>query len=159
MTDKDDVFERARRAKEQAASVAAGLKDSARDKLDGARDLLASGAADLMDASLARIKETLADLSATLPALKEAGYTLTDVSVSIGVPPRIVGAFHAADDVSVEAATKVIDANADRKLTVFLIRALLQARKLQTSVEIAGMKPRGISVEIGLAPSVVVKFA
>jgi hypothetical protein len=49
--------------------------------------------------------------------------------------------------------------NKERKLTVFLVKALFQAWKLQSSVDIAGMKPRAISVELGLAPSMVVKFA
>jgi hypothetical protein len=154
-----DFLEKARRAREQAASVGSGLKDAVAGKVGDAKDLLAAGAADLRDAGVAKMREAIADFNATLPALHEAGYTLTEVSVAIGLPPTIVASFHASDAVSEERTAKVIEENSERKLTVFLVKTLLQAWKLQTSVNIAGMKPRGISVELGLTPSVVVKFA
>ncbi len=154
-----DVREKVRRARDQAASAASGLRSAVSDQMVSARDLLASGAADLRDASTARLREALEDFNATLPALREAGYTLTEVAVSIGIPPTVVATFRASDSVTEEGAARVIEENKDRTLTVFLVRALFQAWKLQTSVDIAGMKPRGISVEIGLTPSVVVKFA
>jgi hypothetical protein len=154
-----DVLEKARRAREQAAALASGLKGAVADKVGDAKDLLTAGAADLRDAGLAKVRETLEDFNATLPALREAGYSLTEVAVTIGLSPTIVASFHATDAVSDERAAKVIEENSERKLTVFLVKTLLQAWKLQTSVHIAGMTPRAIAVEIGLTPSVVVKFA
>ena len=154
-----DVLERARRAREHAAVMAAGLKGAVADKVGDARDLLTAGAADLRDASVSKLKDAIHDFNTALPALREAGYTLTEVSVSIGLSPTIVAAFQASDAVSEERTAKVIEEHSERKLTVFLVKTLLQAWRLQHSVEIVGMKPRGISVEIGLTPSVVVKFA
>jgi hypothetical protein len=154
-----DILEKARRAREQAAAMAAGMKGAVAEKVGDAKDMLASGAADLRDAGLAKMREALDDFNATLPALREAGYTLTEVSVAIGLPPTIVASFNPSDAVSEERTARVIEENKERKLTVFLVKTLLQAWKLQTSVAIAGMKPRAISVEIGLTPNVVVKFA
>ena len=154
-----DVREKARRAREQALSAASGLKDAVAGKVGGAKDLLASGAADLRDAGLAKVREALDDLNATLPALHEAGYTLTEVSVSLGLTPAITASFHASDAVSEETTARIVEENNDRKLTVFLVKTLFQARRLQTSVHIAGLKPRAINVQIGLSPSVAVKFA
>jgi hypothetical protein len=154
-----DVREKVRRAREQAASAATGLRDKVSDQVGNARDVLAAGTAELRDAGIARLRESLEDFNATLPALREAGYTLTEVSVGIGIPPTVVATFRAADSITEEQAARVIEENKDRTLTIFLVRALFQAWKLQTSVNIAGMKPRGIAVELGLTPSVVVKFA
>jgi hypothetical protein len=154
-----DILEKARRAREQAASAAAGLKGAVAAKVGDARDLLASGVADLRDASVAKVREALDDFSATLPALREAGYTLTEVSVTMGLPPTIVASFHASTTVSEEGTARVLEENKERTLTVFLVKMLFQAWKLQNSVAIAGMKPRAISVQLGLSPSLVVKFA
>jgi hypothetical protein len=155
----EDILEKARRAREQAASMAAGIKDAVAEKAGDAKEMLAHGAADLRDAGVAKMREALEDFNATLPALRQAGYTVTEVAVAIGLPPTIVASFHTSPAVTEEAAARVIEENKDRKLTVLLVRTLLQAWRLQNSIEIAGMKPRGISVEIGLTPNVVVKFA
>jgi hypothetical protein len=154
-----DVVERARRAREQALSAAAGLKGAVASKVGDAKDLVASGVADLRDASMAKVREAMDDLNGTLPALREAGYTLTEVSVTIGLPPTIVASFHSSDAVSEETTARVLEEHKDRKLTVFLVKTLLQAWKLQNNIAIAGMKPRAINVELGIAPSVAVKFA
>ena len=154
-----DVREKVRRVREQAASTASGLKGAVSDKVGDAKDLLASGAANLRDAGVGRIRETLDEFNATLPALREAGYTLTDVSVTVGLPPKIVASFGTSDAVTEESTARVIDENQDHKLVVFLVRTLFQAWKLQMSVNLAGLKPRGIAVEIGLTPRVTVKFA
>jgi hypothetical protein len=154
-----DVFDKARQAKDRAAQVATGLKDGITDRVGDAKDALAAGAADLRDAGLARVREAIEELNATLPAIREAGYELTDVSVSIGIPPTVVAAFHDAATYSEERAQKVLEENADRKLTALLLRSLLQARKLQAGIELGGLKPRAIAVQLGLPPSVSIKFA
>jgi hypothetical protein len=154
-----DVLDKVRRAREQAASTATGLRDAVSERVGDARDLLASGAADLRDASVAKMRETLEEFNATLPALREAGYSLTGVSVTVGVPPKIVASFGTSDAVTEESTARVIEENKDHKLVVFLVRTLYEAWKLQMSVHLVGMKPRGIAVEIGLTPRVTVNFA
>jgi hypothetical protein len=48
---------------------------------------------------------------------------------------------------------------AKRNLTVLLVKSVHQATKLQSRITIKGLRPRGLSIEIGLVPKVVVKFA
>lgn len=154
-----DVFDKARLARERAAQVATGLKDGLAEKVGDAKDLLATGAADIRDAGLTRIREVIDDLNATLPAIRDAGYELTDVSINVGVAPTVVASFHTLDTFNEEHARKVIEENEQRKLAGFLIRALLQARKVQGSIAVAGLKARSISIQIGVPPSVSIKFA
>jgi hypothetical protein len=168
-----DLLERARKAKEQAAAAAAkaaeiagqasvraaDLKDSVANTAQDVKDSLASAAADVRDASVTKVKETLADFNAAVPVLRDMGYTLAEVSISLGMPPSLTATFNVSHEANDDATRRALEQNADRKLTVFLVRTLSQARKLQTSIEVAGMKPRGISVDIGLSPSVAIKFA
>jgi hypothetical protein len=168
-----DLLEKAKRAREQAAAAAAKavemanqaslsageLKDSVASTAQGMKESLASAASELREASIAKVKETLADFNSAVPVLRTMGYALSDVSITLGMPPSLQATFQISHEADEETTARTLDQNADRPLTVFLIRTLSQARKLQKSIEVAGMKPRGIAVEIGLSPSVAIKFA
>jgi hypothetical protein len=168
-----DLFDKARKAREQASAAAAraaelagqasvraaDLKDSVASTAQDVKDTLAAAATDLREASVAKVKETLADFNSAVPVLREMGYALSEVTLSLGMPPSLVATFLVSHEVNEETVHRALEENASRKLTVFLVRTLSQAHKLQTSVEVAGMKPRGIVVELGLSPSVAIKFA
>jgi hypothetical protein len=143
----------------QASARAADLKDSVASGAADLKTAVASAASDLREASLGKIKESLADFNAAIPVLREMGYTLSDVSITLGMPPSLLATFQVDHEVGEDAVTVALEKNAEHRLTTVLIRALSQARKFQTSIQIAGMTPRGISVDIGLTPSVSVKFA
>jgi len=104
-------------------------------------------------------KDLVDDFNAHLPALREAGYTVSEVAVELGLMPKMIATFSSAPDISQERIDAVVEEHKEAKMTVALLRALHAAYKLQSSIRIAGMAPRGIVLEIGVAPSVVVKFA
>lgn len=143
----------------QASARAADLKDSVASGAADLKTAVASAASDLREASLAKIQESLADFNAAVPVLRAMGYTLSDVNITLGMPPSLLATFQVDHEVGEAAVTAALEKNAEHKLTTVLIRALSQARRFQTSIQIAGMKPRGIAVDIGLTPSVSVKFA
>jgi|HubBroStandDraft_1064217.scaffolds.fasta_scaffold131599_2 hypothetical protein len=143
----------------QASAKAADLKDSVASTALDVKGAVATAAADLREASANKIRESLADFNASIPVLREMGYTLADVTITLGVPPSLLATFQVDHDVSDDVVKATLEAHTERKLTTVLIRALSQARKIQTSIQVAGMKPRGITVDIGLTPSVSIKFA
>jgi hypothetical protein len=118
-----------------------------------------TAATDLREASAAKVRETLVDFNTAVPVLRAMGYALSDVEITLGMPPSLKATFQVSHEATDEAVSQALEQNADRRLIAFLIRALSQARKVQTSIEVAGMKPRGITVEIGLTPGVSIKFA
>jgi hypothetical protein len=149
------LLDRAKRAKEHAQSSAAGLASKAGELTDQA----AEAAAKVKDASAAKLAETIDDFNASLPVLREAGYTLSSVDIGIGLPPKVTAAFVVSDDVSEENMERVMAEHADKKFTLLLMKSLHQAWQLQTKVAIVGLKPKGIAVEIGVIPNVSVRFA
>lgn len=144
---------------QEASDMALAMRDQASSKVGGLKDLLAGKIADVKDAALSGIGEMVADLNAHLPALREAGYTLSEVSVQLGLPPKLVATFAAQSDITEERIEAVIEEHKEAKVTSALLRALYGANKLQNAIQIAGMKPRGIALEIGITPGVEVKFA
>ena len=149
------LLDRAKKAKEQAQSSAAGLASKAGELTDQAAD----AASKVKEVSLAKLGETIGDFNAALPVLREAGYTLSSVDIGIGLPPKVTAAFLVSADVSAEKVERVMAEHADKKFTLLLMKSIHQAWQLQTRVGIVGLKPKGISVELGVIPNVSIHFA
>jgi hypothetical protein len=114
--------------------------------------------AGMSELGLAKMNESLNDFNAALPALREAGYILERVDIDLGVPPKIVANFSGGDTVPDEKIEELLEEHAERSLTILLVKSVKQAAKLQSKLNIKGMKPRGLSVEIGLTPKIIVRF-
>jgi hypothetical protein len=143
---------------EQAAARAGELKEQAAARAGDVKDQVAARATELKDAGWSRVGETLDEFNAALPAVREAGYTLAEVDIQIGLPPKVVAKFATAPEIPDEKAEALLAAHADERLTALLLRALFQASRLQAKIKIAGLKAKGMEVEIGLTPHVTVKF-
>jgi hypothetical protein len=141
------VAERATSLGEQTTGIASDLRERA-----------ATVSAALTDAVVDGAKFALNDFNAALPVLKRAGYTVSEVSVELGVPPKIVAVFALAEVVPDDQVERMLQEYADAKLATMLVRALVRAHKLQLAINIGGLHPKGIALEIGFAPSVVIKF-
>lgn len=129
------------------------------DRAKRAKEQIASSFGELKDAGVGKVLETLDDFNSALPVLREAGYTLSDVNIGIGLPPTVSASFVSSDDVSPEKVEHLLAEQADNKFTLLLMKSLYQAWQLQQKIKIVGLKPKGISVVIGLIPVVTIKFA
>jgi len=148
----------ARELAEHASEQASGAAESVRTRTTGLKGQITEHAAGVSEASLDKLNETLADFSVALPVLREAGYTLDDVEVDLGVPPKVVAKFSGSGSVPDEKVEAMLEKNAERSLAVLLVKSIQQATRLQSKLNIKGMKPRGLFVEIGFAPKIVVRF-
>jgi hypothetical protein len=154
---------RAKAARDQAQSSVAGLASQATEaaaaKAGDLKTQVAAKASELRDGVLAKLAETLEDFNGALPVIREAGYTLSDVSIAVGIPPTVTASFDASDDISREHVEHLLSVHAERRFTVLLMRSIYQAWQVQQRINIAGLKPKGLSVELGLIPAVTVKFS
>jgi len=151
--------ERAAHKSEEAAALAAGARDQASSRVGELKARLSGKVAELKDAAMAGIKDLAADLNPRLPALREAGYTLKHVAFEVGLAPKVKASFSAAADISEERVEQVIQEHHEERVTVALLRALYGAYKLQSSIRIAGMRPLDIELELGITPAAIVRFA
>ena len=144
---------------EQAKSLAADVREQASSRVGELKERLSGKVAEIKDDAVAGIKDLADDLNARLPALREAGYTLTSVALEVGLAPKVKATFAAAPDISEERVDAVIEEHKDARVTVALLRALYGAYKLQNGIRIAGMKPCDIELELGVTPAAIVRFA
>jgi len=161
----DTATQRAAQLRGQAAEVASSVAEKATSLgeqttgiANDLRERAATVSAGLADAALERAKVALGDFNAALPVLKRAGYTVSEVSVELGLPPKIVAVFALAELVPDEKIEQMLEEYAEAKLATILVRALVRAHKLQVAIAIGGLHPKGIALEIGLTPSVVIKL-
>jgi len=98
-----------------------------------------------------------ADIKKTLPYLKKAGYTLTEVDIEIGVPPKVFVHFHhhGSGHVDVEHALEALHDNLIGKA---LVMAIAEAGKLQDKVEDPDMPFNHVEVELAPIPSVKIEY-
>jgi hypothetical protein len=160
-----DPLSKAKKAAEQAAHAAAeastlavGIREQASSRMDDLKERLAGKVAEIKDAAVTAIKDLTDDLNHRLPALREAGYTLTHVALEVGIAPKVKATFRAAPDISQERVDAVIEEHKDARVTVALLKALYGAYKLQHGIRIAGMKPLDIELELGVTPAAIVRF-
>jgi len=159
------LLDEARKVRESAAAAASDLARQAGEKADAlkakatdVKEQLAEQASEMSDLGMTKLNETLAEFNASLPVLREAGYVLDGVTIKLGMPPKIVANFSGGSGVSGERIEGLLVEHADRTLTTLLVKSVYHATKLQSLVNVKGLRPTGVSVEIGLVPSVAVKF-
>jgi hypothetical protein len=150
--------ELAEQAAEQDSGAAGDVKARSTGLMEDVKGQITEQSGEMSEISAAKLNETLADFNAALPALREAGYILDAVTLELGVPPKIVATFSGGDVAPDEKIEALLEENAKRNLTVLLVKSVQQATKLQSKLNIKGMKPRGLSVEIGLVPKIAVRF-
>jgi hypothetical protein len=141
------LFEGAKKAKEKAASKTSELKVQ-----------VVEHAAETKELGFAKLAALVQEINGAVPALREAGYRMEMVNIKLGVSPAVTVMFASAGDVSEKKINALVEANAERRMTVLLAKSLVQARKLQSKVKMAGLEPLGISVDVGLFPEIGLRF-
>jgi hypothetical protein len=155
---KESAATKAGEMQDSVATKAGEMKDTVSTKAGEMKDAAMQAAADARDASFNKAKETIDDFNAALPVIRQAGYQVSEVDIALGIPPKVSCSVTAKPDLTAEHVESVIAEHADKKFTVMLVKALFQAWKLQNAIHIVGMKPRNMGVELGLIPSVTIKF-
>jgi hypothetical protein len=166
---KEQASNKAGALKESVATSAGGMKESVANKAGEMKEAVSvragemkesalQAAADAKEASFNKVKEIIDDFNSALPVIRQAGYTVSEVDIAMGIPPKVSCSVTAAPDLTADRVEAVLAEHADKKFTIVLVKALFQAWKLQNAIHIVGMKPRNMGIELGLIPAVTVKF-
>ena len=104
-----------------------------------------------------KVQELVLSFQQALPAIKSAGYEMTEFEVELGVTPKLIPHFrHAAksaeDDETARAMLK------DNKIGMMILMALLKAGEVHRQIKVAGFGFTHIEIELGLIPSVRLQY-
>ena len=123
---------------DKAMQTAAGLKDKVGDP-----------SARVGDAIL----DVVSSLNDALPHLAKAGYTMDELEIEIGVPPKLIPHF-TVDGALVENAEQTLSDLEGNIIGSALFKALLKAAALQQKIVIKGMRFSRVEIELGIVPAV-----
>jgi hypothetical protein len=162
---KESLAGLARKATEAATARTGELTQFVATTADTVKTLTADAKGQLADvtdemkeAALVRLRESLDDFNAALPVLRDAGYVLRGVSIKLGLPPQITASLSSGPGVSEDRLAELLTEHSRRKLTTLIVKSVYHATKLQSMLEITGMRPTGLSIDVGLIPDVVLQF-
>jgi hypothetical protein len=104
-----------------------------------------------------KVQELVQSFQQALPAIKSAGYEMTEFEVELGVTPKLIPHFrHAAKSVEdIDTARAMLK---DNKLGMMILVALLKAGEVHRQIKVAGFGFTHIEIELGLIPSVRLQY-
>jgi hypothetical protein len=104
-----------------------------------------------------KVQELVSSFQQALPAIKSAGYEMTEFEVELGVTPKLIPHFrHAAKSVEdIDSARAMLK---DNKLGMMILVALLKAGDVHRQIKVAGFGFTHIEIELGLIPSVRLQY-
>jgi|TARA_B110000238_G_C15754222_1_gene280573 hypothetical protein len=128
------------------------LIDKAMQTAVGIKDKVGDPSARVGDAIL----DVVSSLNDSLPHLAKAGYTMDELEIEIGVPPKLIPHF-SVDGALVENAENAEQALTDLEGNIIgttLFKALFKAATLQQKIVINGMSFSRLEIQLGLVPAV-----
>jgi hypothetical protein len=128
------------------------------DKIKNTAGNIGKGASGLKDAGVAVLKSTVDELNATLPYLKEVGYTVNEIEVEVGLSPKVILHLYRLFEVNAELFATVLASQAQRKVFCTILNALQQANILQGQIHFQGRYFAEMEIELGMPPAVRMKF-
>lgn len=104
-----------------------------------------------------KVQELITSFQQALPAIKSAGYELTEFEIELGVTPKLIPHFRhtARREEHVEEARAMLQQN---KLGMIILNALLKAGDVHKQIKVAGFGFSHIEIELGLIPSVRLQY-
>ena len=93
------------------------------------------------------------DLNDALPHLSKAGYTMDELEIEVGIPPKLIPHFSVDETLAENTKQSLTDLEGNT-VGYALFKALLKAADLQQKIVINDMSFDRIEIELGLIPAV-----
>ena len=125
------------------------LIDKAKQTAADVKDKVGDPSGKVGDAILAVVK----DLNDALPHLSKAGYTMDELEIEVGIPPKLIPHFSVDETLAENTEQSLTDLEGNT-VGYTLFKGLLKAVDLQQKIVIDGMSFVRIEIELGLIPAV-----
>ena len=81
------------------------------------------------------------------------------MNVEVSIPPGVTLSFHKTKEISKEKIKKILEKNKDKEMLKMIVNTLVSADELHKKIKPGKLKYAGLTLELGLPPKVVIKFA
>lgn len=158
----DSLKQQADKAKESVSDVTGKLKDLGTSGMDQANDamgMLRDKLQEVKEAGFDKLKAGIDELSNGLPLIEQAGFTVHDINIGIGIPPEVSLSFKKTNTVSSVDIQKIIDENQDKTILVPVLQALLTANNMQSKITMGKFNFTGVGIKVGIPPEVSLRYS
>lgn len=106
-----------------------------------------------------KLEETAERLNGALPYIERAGFHVTEIEVLMGITPALIPHVQVRKVLQGEAREALLAEVAEFKLTGRIIGSLFRAADFGRRVDLKGFEFFEIEIEVGIIPSIKVKYA
>jgi hypothetical protein len=110
------------------------------------------------DAGTNKVKEVVDMIEASKIYITRAGYELSSLHISLGLPPQIGLSFKYQSEVSVDDKKKLLEEVEERKVLSVILKCLFKAGDFYKSAKFKEYKLGSVNISLGLTPGVNVNF-
>lgn len=114
--------------------------------------------ASLKDYGIEKINEVWTQLENSTEVFGKTGYSITSININVAIPPVITINLDQVENISDEAEELLLKENKDKAILYPILVALFKANAIQKSINSVQYKFSGISIAMGITPSIEMKF-
>jgi hypothetical protein len=112
----------------------------------------------LKEYGIDKLNEIWIELEAATEILKQTGYSITAIDINVALPPIIILNMNQINNISDEDESKILEDNKEKTFIYPLLVALFKANAIQKSINSVQYKFSGLSIGLGVSPSIEMKF-
>lgn len=112
----------------------------------------------LTEYSLEKVNNAWSQIEASTEVFARTGYSITAININVAIPPSISLSLDQTDNISDEEEEKLLEENKDKTIIYPILIALFKANAIQKSINSVQYKFTGLTIGLGLSPSIDMKF-
>ncbi len=114
--------------------------------------------ANLKDYGIEKVNEVWTQIECSSEVFGKTGYSITAINVNVAIPPVITINLDQIENISDETEEELLKENKDKPILYPILVALFKANAIQKSINSVQYKFSGISIAMGITPSIEMKF-
>ncbi len=108
---------------------------------------------------LDKLNETWTEIENSAAIFQRTGYSITNIQINVGIPPTLCLSLDQENNISDDEEKNLLEEYKDRTVIYTILLALFKANAIQQSIISTQYKFTGLNLEIGLNPSMQMKFS
>ncbi|HNB82138.1 MAG TPA: hypothetical protein PLP34_03580 [Chitinophagaceae bacterium] len=105
-----------------------------------------------------KLTESWQQIESSSELFQKTGYSITAIDLKLALPPTLILSFDQIENISDEAEAALLEEHKDKTLIYSILVALFKANAIQRSINSVQYKFAGLNIELGISPSIDMKF-
>ena len=110
------------------------------------------------ESSSQKVKDILNNLNNSSELFDRAGFHLSNLNISLGIPPEISSDFKAMKIITMEERETLINEVADNRIVTLVMKCLFKANDFYDKIKFGTYKLDVVNITLGLTPGINMNF-